>query len=653
MRITTVRRISQAFFLLLFLWLCVVATFGVRWWQLRGWPINFFVQLDPLAALGTLLTTRTLYAGLWWAGLTLILTILLGRFFCSWVCPFGTIHHAVGYLGRRGRSNAHKIEMNRYRPAQSWKYYVLLFILAAAAAELLAHLTALAHGGRIVPWIVTAGCLLAAALLAARRVMPTLGRAVALLLAVAAAWTALAVFAPLSPWLGGSLQSGLLDPISLLHRSVNLALLPLADRAGHVLSASPRYYTGAGWIAALFLAAVSLNLFIPRFYCRFVCPLGALLGIAGRFAIWRVGKTAPDCSMCLKCELDCEGACQPSGKIRQGECVLCMNCLRTCDDEVIGYRAVPSAAGETPSPDLTRRGFLVSVGSGLLMVPMIRLGNALGANFNPRVIRPPGALAEPDFLGRCVKCGQCMRVCPTNIIQPAGLEAGAEGIWTPVLNFRIGTGGCQTSCVACGNVCPTAAIRPLTLDEKNGRGDFADAGPIRAGLAFVDQGRCLPWSMDRPCVVCQENCPVSPKAIYLREVYSTIRDGAYRVASGDELTLDFGRPLMRPGAFATGDYYCTVSGPSNGHPRRIVENTATGLTIDSNTPWDPPPLMGAVAWIQIRLQRPYVDPERCIGCGICEHECPVAGIKAIRVTAENETRHASRSMLLRPRPPDA
>ncbi|NTW34804.1 MAG: 4Fe-4S binding protein, partial [Syntrophobacteraceae bacterium] len=101
MSIVTVRRISQVFFLALFLWFCVVSSLGVESWQLRGWPVSWFLQLDPLVALGTILTTGTLYANLLWALVTVILTLILGRFFCGWVCPFGTMHHALGYLGKR------------------------------------------------------------------------------------------------------------------------------------------------------------------------------------------------------------------------------------------------------------------------------------------------------------------------------------------------------------------------------------------------------------------------------------------------------------------------------------------------------------------------------------------------------------------------
>jgi len=643
--IVSIRRITQAAFLLLFLWLCAVMSLGTNWWQLRGWPVNIFLQLDPLAALSTLLSTGTLYRELFWAAGTVVLTILLGRFFCGWVCPFGTLHQFVGWLHRFGKPLAEKTRLNGYRPAQAIKYYILFFFLCAAAGTLLARLTSLARDGRIIPWIVVTACLLTAAILAATKLFPRAGRATAWLLAVTGAWTALAVFFPVERLIAGSVQTGLLDPIPLAHRSVHLALLPVADRFGGVLSAAPRQYTGALLIGAVFIAALGLNLWIPRFYCRFICPLGALFGLFGRFAFWRVGKTQSGCSMCSRCEANCEGACEPDTEIRISECVLCMNCLRSCHENVMSYRAAKSAGGEITSPDITRRGFMVSVASGFLAVPLARLGARLGLNWNPRLIRPPGALPEADFLNRCIKCGQCMRICPTNIIQPAGVEHGVEALWTPTLNFRIGTSGCQLNCVACGQICPTAAIRPLSLDERLGLNEYAEAGPIRSGMAFIEQGRCLPWAMGTPCIVCQENCPVSPKAIYTREVFVPLRDTLPVVAKADELTVDFGAAVLAPGAFANGDYFCAISGGSDPRPRRITENSASSLSIDSTDPWEREPAAGSQADVLIRLQRPYIDPRYCIGCGICEHECPVSGLKAIRVSAENESREPQHRIL--------
>jgi ferredoxin len=288
---------------------------------------------------------------------------------------------------------------------------------------------------------------------------------------------------------------------------------------------------------------------------------------------------------------------------------------------------------------------VLALAGGVIAVPALRLEGLTGENWNPALIRPPGSLREPEFLQRCIKCGQCMRVCPTNIIHPGALGLGFESIWTPTLNFRVGTSGCQLNCVACGHVCPTSAIRPISLQEKHGKGEFAEDGPIRLGTAFVDHGRCLPWAMDRPCIVCQENCPVSPKAIIVQEHFSTVRGGIRKVRMADSFTLDVAGDPIRPGQYSTGDYFVVMPGETGSIPRLIVENSDHILRIGPE-PFTRVPVPGAAALIQVRLQRPQVDPERCIGCGVCEHECPVSGLRAIRVTAENETRSRKHSLLL-------
>jgi ferredoxin len=282
---------------------------------------------------------------------------------------------------------------------------------------------------------------------------------------------------------------------------------------------------------------------------------------------------------------------------------------------------------------------VLSLASGVLAVPAVRLSGKVASNWYSGVVRPPGALAEPEFLKRCIKCGQCMRVCPTNVIQPAGIEGGLEGLWTPILNNRIGSSGCQLNCVACGQVCPTAAIRPITLDEKKGLGNFADKGPIKLGIAFVDRDRCLPWSFDRPCIVCQENCPVSPKAIFTQEVFSTIRDGVAAVKKATNNTIEIEQSIPS-GKFSSGDYYVLFE---DGNRYKIASNTDTSIDISEGKA----PSAVKKVEIQVRLQRPYIDLEKCTGCGVCEHECPVSGRRAIRISAEGETRSVDRRLLLK------
>jgi ferredoxin len=588
MRISTARRLAQIFFFATFTWLALVATVGTRWTQWRGWPIAWFLQLDPLAAIGTALSTHSLHPGFVWALATIVVTLLFGRVFCGFVCPFGAIHQFVGWLSRRVRRPKERIAVNAYRPAQAAKYYVLIALLAAAAFS---------AGGALV----------------------------------------------------GTLQIGLLDPISLLCRSFNLVVLPAADLPFERWFPGGRFALGAGLVGVLFVGFVLLNLWVPRFYCRYVCPLGALLGVLARRALWSVGKTGEKCNECALCDIDCEGACNPMGPIRVSECLMCMNCFDTCPSSApLAYVARPSSGGEVTAHGVTRRGFLAAALGGLSAVPLVRLGAATRSAWSPALIRPPGSVAEEEFLARCIKCCECVRVCPTNALQPATVEHGWEALWTPVLNNRIGTSGCQLNCIACGQACPTGAIRPLTLDEKQGHGAFADAGPVRIGLATVDRGRCLPWAMERPCIVCQENCPVTPKAIYVSEIERTVRDGVFEIAAAEGATLRVRGARLVSGQLASGDYACKLPGGARG--RAIVANTEDTITLDS--PPTPPETAapGAVAEVQIRLQRPVVDPARCIGCGVCEHECPMNGLRAIRVTADNESRDPRHSVLLAAEP---
>jgi ferredoxin len=114
-----------------------------------------------------------------------------------------------------------------------------------------------------------------------------------------------------------------------------------------------------------------------------------------------------------------------------------------------------------------------------------------------------------------------MRVCPTNVLQPALLESGFEGIWTPILINKVGY--CESHCTLCGQVCPTGAIERITTRDRVGDKDKI---ALKLGTAFYDRGRCLPWAMNVECIVCEEVCPTSPKAIWFREFEVVNRDGS-------------------------------------------------------------------------------------------------------------------------------
>ncbi len=550
LRITTTRIISQVFFFTLFTFFVWVTWFS----RLGGYPVSTFLEVDPLVGFATALSTHTLYRWLWRGLFVLVPTLLLGRAFCNWMCPYGTLHQFVGWLFNI-RGNKDNIHKNRYRSIFQLKYIILAIFLVMAAM--------------------------------------------------------------------GSLQIGLIDPICLLVRTFTTTLAPAADLASEGLSTAlanrgidPRWaeflakapgardqrvFAGAWFVGAMIFGLVGMNLVIPRFFCRVLCPLGAFLGWLSRFSLWRIDRDLTKCTDCNLCLKHCEGAADPQAALRKSECFVCFNCIDDCPEDALSFKLMPPSwkdrvvgsirqgtatlfdrkvisklpDTELRTPDVPRRRWVLSMGVGVLAYPFLRLSRAVNKRgFNEKAIRPPGSVAEPEFLERCIKCDQCINVCPTNVLQPSTLaEGGLEGLWTPVMDFSVGF--CQLNCTLCSEVCPTGAIQKTSLDKKLGRGAYESDGPVRLGTAFFDRGRCLPWAMETPCVVCEEVCPVSPKAI-----------GTY----DEEITR-----------------------------------------------WD---------GTKVTLNKPYMRPELCIGCGICERECPVVDSAAVYVTAIGESRSKDRSLLL-------
>jgi len=329
----------------------------------------------------------------------------------------------------------------------------------------------------------------------------------------------LALFAVLAVF--GAMQVGLLDPIAFLTRSFILSLYPGLNHAWDGLYLEQPVYYGGIAISIIFLTVLFVNRLITRFWCRVLCPLGALLGLFSGLSLFRIRRDVEKCTDCQKCLRYCHGACDPHSALRISECHVCMNCIEDCPEDAIHY-GLPKRLSSVHAPlDVNRRRLIETVVAGIVLFPMMRSSLTARTNAEHKVIRPPGSISEGEFLRRCIKCGECMRVCPTNVLQPALFEAGLEGLWTPILINRIGY--CEFNCVLCGQVCPTGAILPLSVETKVGKGSFRE--PVTIGTAFYDRGRCLPWAMNTECIVCEEMCPTSPKAIWFETVEVKLQDG--------------------------------------------------------------------------------------------------------------------------------
>ena len=212
-----------------------------------------------------------------------------------------------------------------------------------------------------------------------------------------------------------------------------------------------------------------------------------------------------DCGTCRLCRTICRtGAIDLNRRIDPAECVLCLDCLHKCPRDRIHFTPA-HAAPAAPPINLGRRTVLASLAAGAL-APLALPARPHARRPEPLLVRPPGALAEVDFLGQCVRCGECMKVCIGNALHASGFEAGLEGLFTPRLIGRIGY--CEYNCTLCGQVCPTGAIRRLDRTAKH---------TTVIGRAHFDRNRCLPYASGIDCIVCEEHCPTPDKAIKFRE----------------------------------------------------------------------------------------------------------------------------------------
>ena len=485
-------------------------------------PLDLYFHFDPLVAFGAMIASRALIAPMLLALVAVVFGFVFGRAWCGWLCPLGALLDWVSPRTWRV-AEAHK----------NWKSIKYVFLLVIFFAALLGNLS-------------------------------------------------LMILDPIT-LLNRTFSSAAMPALNVIVVSTETALYPIApplqplfdwieqNWRGTILPAQQTFYQ-LGWMLALvFVGVVALNWVAPRFWCRYLCPLGAVYALQAKIS-WLRPRAVKDCSHCAACMRVCPtnaiAVTKEGFTVDPAECVVCMDCVKECPESVIAinFRAInpkaevrrmkdeksSSDSSFIPHPssfNLSRRHFISTALASIGAVALFRAAPSASRD-DPWLIRPPGA-RENNFLDKCIRCAECIKVCPTGVLQPSLFESGLEGFWSPLLYTRLGY--CDYSCNACAQVCPTGAIPLLALEEKRQR---------VIGTAYIDQNRCIPWASYHPCVVCEEMCPVPDKAIKLAPVDLVSPDGK-----------------------------------------------------------------------AVHVQLPRVFADLCIGCGICEYKCPLSASAAIRVYA--------------------
>lgn len=423
----------------MFLWLF----FQLRYPLEEHLAKNVFFNLDPLIVLSLALSGSAILSALFLSLVTVLVSLLFGRVFCGWVCPLGSLFDFFGHIIPK-RTKQAPYGKGAYK---NIKYFLLTFLIVGSV----------------------------------------LGFSAALFfdpLVVIMRFFAVSVFPFLT--LVSAFLLNVVRPLALKMGMINIYMFSIEQPVFNVM---------AFVNLALIFTVIGLIYVERRFWCRNLCPLGALLSILSRWSIWgrRVNDACISCSKCAKsCPMNAIGEDYHETSAR--ECIECLRCEPVCPTNAISF-AFDSPGKQRFEFNPSRRGIMVSAVGGVVTAFTAGTTDATKIRHGS-LLRPPGSLIEKDFLDACLRCGECMKVCPTNALQPALLQAGFEGMFTPVLTPRVGA--CEEQCNLCGKVCPTGAIRNLPLEEKQ----FAVIGN-----ATIERNLCIAWEQLKVCLICDEVCP--------------------------------------------------------------------------------------------------------------------------------------------------
>jgi polyferredoxin len=298
-RVVWLRRITQTLFLLFFLYLFLQTVYHPI--NRVGGRVTLFFELDPLAMLGVWLASHVIVTAMLLALITLGITLIFGRWFCGWICPFGTLHNL--FTGIRGGRVKAKLETGGYNRWQKAKYYVLVGLLVGTVM-----------GVNVIGWLDP---------------FSFLYRSLATSVYPAIQWGTTALFGWIydaNPGFGSVRVTAVTEPVYAVLRKYFLAV------------EQPRYFGGM-LIGILFGVVLALNFFRARFWCRYVCPLGALLGLVGKNPLVQFKNNPDQCNNCRLCLADCQGGASPQDPQgwKPSECFFCWNCKSDCPSQAISF----------------------------------------------------------------------------------------------------------------------------------------------------------------------------------------------------------------------------------------------------------------------------------------------------------------------------
>jgi ferredoxin len=258
-------------------------------------------------------------------------------------------------------------------------------------------------------------------------------------------------------------------------------------------------------VLVIFLALIIVSALRGRKYCNSICPVGTILSYVSKAARFKINIDHQECINCKICESNCRAGCIDidNSTIDHTRCTLCFDCIGVCPERVItyGYGLTKPIQKAT---DESKRSFFAS-SFAFLSLPL--LGNKQDGKSGELPVIPPGGKNHKEFLDKCTGCHLCVNACPSNVIVPAIMDYGLEGLFQPKLDFN--KNYCAYDCNLCTEICPTEALSELTLEEKQ---------LTQLGEVSLNKDQCVVYRNDTDCGACIEHCPT-------HAVYADIRNG--------------------------------------------------------------------------------------------------------------------------------